>query len=46
MAVMLAFVWAVRFYGHNAGGATHLLLVSAVIAAYISIWKVNLFKRV
>ena len=43
-AVLLTITWAVGFYGHQAGGAFHLVLVTAIVLAYISIWNVEKLK--
>ncbi|MEO8146268.1 MAG: hypothetical protein ABI723_01460 [Bacteroidia bacterium] len=44
LSVLLAFTWAVGFYGHQVGGAFHLTLVCAAVIAYISIWDIEKLK--
>lgn len=45
IAVVLAIIWAVSYFGYNAGGGIHLLLLIAIAAAYLSIWKENVFQK-
>lgn len=43
-ALALTFTWTIGYYGHHFGGLFHLILLAAVVAAYISIWDIEKLK--
>jgi len=39
IAVILVIAWAIGFFGYNAGGIIHVLLVIALIAVVIKLFQ-------